>query len=68
MIIKPSETKLLSFKAAAARLGASWSSIERLAKSGELVLVRLGRRSVRIDSHSIDDLIQRRAGGRQPHA
>ena len=49
---------------AEAKLGVSRSAIYRLAKDGELVLVKIGKRSSGITAASIDAMIERNKGAR----
>jgi excisionase family DNA binding protein len=55
---------LLTLEATAVRLSSSRASVERLVRRGELLRVKLGPRSVRIDEASLLDLIERRRSAR----
>lgn len=51
---------LLTFEQCAVELDGSRTLVENLVKRGELPVVKLGNRCVRIDRHALDDYLARR--------
>jgi len=57
---EPALIKLLTFEECAAQIGTSRLKIEKLARAGELTLVKLGPRTLRIESRSLANYLRRK--------